>query len=124
MMVLGVTFGLFQFPGPCILTFFQILQMTSFYSKGNINLTSNFNIRFIGVNFSVCVLRNPKGFWCCLLQQQVLVYVHTSFYRIGLCNVGRFSIGCIDRLCHSCCCCYYYYYYYCCCCCCCYYCCY
>ena len=32
MLVLGATFRLFIFPGPCILIFFQILQMTSFYS--------------------------------------------------------------------------------------------
>ena len=30
MLVLGATFVLFRFPGPCILIFFQILQMTSF----------------------------------------------------------------------------------------------
>ena len=41
-------------------------------------------------------LRNPKRLWYSLFQQQVLVYVHTSFHSIGLCNIGRSSYGCID----------------------------
>ena len=46
----------------------------------------NCNLRFIGVNFSICMYYKIPKDCGALFQQQVLVYVHNSFYDMGLCD--------------------------------------
>ena len=75
-LVLGATFTIFRFPGPFILIFFEILQMISFYmwetsaqpvNRSCVCMSSNCNIRFIGLNFSICMyckISNHCGTLC------------------------------------------------------------
>ena len=75
----------------------------SWTSKQELFLWSLTVISCLLMSISLSVfIANPKGLWHFLFQQQVLVYVHASFYGMGICNVGRPSNVCLDLLCHAC----------------------
>ena len=104
-LVLGATFVLLRFPGPCILIFFQ---MINFYpqktpaqpKKGVVFIIFNCIIRFISINLLYVCIAKSQRIKTISVSTAGSALCSYQFYGVGLCDVRRSSYGCIDRFCH------------------------
>ena len=102
MLVLGATFVLFRFPSPCILISFPNSTDDKFSAIGNISSTSIQEL-FLWSLIVISGLLASIFLSVCIAKSQKIVAFSAStagfsFYGMRLCNVGRSSNRCIDRL--------------------------